>query len=192
MATKKSDMENERNEQNKTDDKTEFNLFNWPLGKKALIAVIGIIATVLISDFVLHYVERNFPNVYFDISVDGTYPCIHFLSDDVNEYTVATLDYKIPVQLSLENDNKVPIRISSCRCNNLKTICTPLCKGLAVNIVIKSYVFFTGRQERVSDKQPTLSSDLCNTAKYKQYGRRTTWTTYGSGVQTLHAIFTIT
>lgn len=39
MATKKSDMENERNEQKKTDDKTEFNFFYWSLGKKALIAV---------------------------------------------------------------------------------------------------------------------------------------------------------
>ena len=81
--------------------------------KKIIIAVIGIVATAIIGNYALHSTERNFPNVYIGVEVDGHYPCIHMLSDAVNEFTVATLDKKIPVLLSLENDNKAPIRIKN-------------------------------------------------------------------------------
>ena len=77
------------------------------------LAAIGIIGTLLLQNSTNYFIEKKYPKVHFKMvdSELSNYPKVHLLSDAENTYTTATLDNKLPFDITLENDNHSPIYI---------------------------------------------------------------------------------
>ena len=78
-----------------------------------IVAAIGIICAFLLQNYTGVFVSKYFPQVQFEVVEDELlhYPKVHLLSDSAGTFITATLDYKLPLLLTLENDNSVPIYI---------------------------------------------------------------------------------
>lgn len=77
-----------------------------------IVAVIGIICTLILQNYTNLFVETFFPKVHFEVDSEiPHFPTIHLLSDPEGAFIPATLNYKLPIFFTLENDNRVHIYI---------------------------------------------------------------------------------